>query len=918
MDLHVTRADEQRPWWRCVVVPTVIVFAFATLAQVVSTTGAVRSATRSGPDLVAEIPTEHRASLFDPRGNVIVAIDADGNTTTYGYDAKGNLTKTHYADGAEITTTVDSHGNPITSVGPDAGIWRSSFDAFGNLTGTTNPLGATSATQYDASGRPVVFIDPTGARSSQVYDALGRVTSRVDATGRTTSYAYDRNDQVISVTDSAGVATTTRYDVRGKVASRTDALGNTTTYSYDAVGNLASETDPAGHRTTYGYDNLDRLVTVTDAIGGVTRYDYDAAGQMTRLTDANGHSIAHTYWPTGRLKSNDYADGSQMSFGYDPNGNLTRRSKRDGTQVSHTYDNRNRLRITTLGSGRRFFSDYNASGLLTSVRDTETGEITYGHDLAQRVTSTTKANGAVIDYGFDPAGRVSSLTVGSQSQSWSYDAAGRTATATDFSSQTSTLGYDAAGRFATLARPGAAGSTGISYDPAGRVTRVNSGPSLGDFEYAVDSVGNRTAMTETLAGYNDVVDYQYDSLNRLTKEARRSGSVNEFSYDAVGNRTRATGEPNRAYDVLDQVVGWDYDQDGNLLADDDKTYSYDGLDRLTSVTRPADGYSASFTWDPEGNLARQTQGGVARDLTVDSASGLARVLVEADPENPGVPTASYSYGAANSAQLLSLTNEGGHRWAHADALGSIRTLGDDDGNATDARTYSAYGMPGPFNTGTNTEPFGFTGQLTDGSGLQWLRTRWYAPEQGRFLSRDQFGLAIDRIGTQQPTDLESVSPRVLNPYSYANSSPATPTDPSGEFGLLDKGAEDAAEKELRTKESGVARYVLRWIKDKLGSVKTKLGQARSPQLTSSQRQAVDKVIRNPEDMKHLFDAKHNLGEVVKQVGGQEAFVERVIGVLGTVTTAGPFEVVVTIAATPVVVRGIVVEGIVRLGTFFAL
>jgi RHS repeat-associated protein len=64
------------------------------------------------------------------------------------------------------------------------------------------------------------------------------------------------------------------------------------------------------------------------------------------------------------------------------------------------------------------------------------------------------------------------------------------------------------------------------------------------------------------------------------------------------------------------------------------------------------------------------------------------------------------------------------------------------------------------------QPFGFTGELHS-AGQVYLRARWYAPGQGRFVSEDPFAGWATR-------------PYSLHPYQYAYSNPVMWTDPTGE------------------------------------------------------------------------------------------------------------------------------------------
>jgi RHS repeat-associated protein len=69
-------------------------------------------------------------------------------------------------------------------------------------------------------------------------------------------------------------------------------------------------------------------------------------------------------------------------------------------------------------------------------------------------------------------------------------------------------------------------------------------------------------------------------------------------------------------------------------------------------------------------------------------------------------------------------------------------------------------------TGSSTQPYRFTGEPRDGTGLSYLRARYYDPSIGRFMSRDPYPGSMARCQT-------------LNRYSYALNNPATLVDPSG-------------------------------------------------------------------------------------------------------------------------------------------
>jgi hypothetical protein len=72
-----------------------------------------------------------------------------------------------------------------------------------------------------------------------------------------------------------------------------------------------------------------------------------------------------------------------------------------------------------------------------------------------------------------------------------------------------------------------------------------------------------------------------------------------------------------------------------------------------------------------------------------------------------------------------------------------------------------------------------------------------------------------------------------------------------------------------------------------------------------------------EKLDHIFVPKHKLDPLLQQFGSREAVVEQMLGgVKGLTPAAGAFEIPVTIGSQTVVVRGAVVDGVVKLGTAF--
>jgi len=73
-------------------------------------------------------------------------------------------------------------------------------------------------------------------------------------------------------------------------------------------------------------------------------------------------------------------------------------------------------------------------------------------------------------------------------------------------------------------------------------------------------------------------------------------------------------------------------------------------------------------------------------------------------------------------------------------------------------------------TGGSAQPFAYTGEPRDGTGLTYLRSRYYDPSIRRFTSRDTW--------PGSPSTSQT-----LNRYAYVANNPATRSDPSGYCGV---------------------------------------------------------------------------------------------------------------------------------------
>ena len=160
---------------------------------------------------------------YEPKFNQVATIsDPLNHTTTYGYDAAGNLTSIR--DPLQHQTTFTSNGQ-------------------GQVTSVTDALEHTTTFEY-AGADLTTITDPLNRVTTRFVDAAGRVLMVTNPQGQNTRFTYDANGQLRTVTDAMAGLTTLAYFPGGQLQSVTDANQHTTSHTYDAMGRLATRTDP--------------------------------------------------------------------------------------------------------------------------------------------------------------------------------------------------------------------------------------------------------------------------------------------------------------------------------------------------------------------------------------------------------------------------------------------------------------------------------------------------------------------------------------------------------------------------------------------------------------------------------------------------------------------------------------------------
>ncbi|MFC5743574.1 putative Ig domain-containing protein [Dyella tabacisoli] len=600
------------------------------------------------------------------------AMAATQPTTTYTYDAYGNVTSTAtLLQGANATG--DSNATPaiwattytyydalnravmtVTPTGaytsPQGYVTTTAYNAFGNVTSITQYATAIATSGVTTAAAPA--LPPAGTVvtgydrvTSYGYDAIGRKTSETD----TGEYSYVNGTPAIAAGSSL---TTWAYDGENRLTTAT-VNGATVSTTYDALGRVMSVTEPTRQALVSNWALLLTQNPSWDLTTGalytnvapVTSYAYDALGDVLSTKVSAGSSSVQTwsfYDVQGRQIKQLDGNGNQSTISYDNNGNiaskgftLTTNGNDIAVTTTYTYDADNQRLTTAVQRGGQSGYDsytqvqYNAFGEVTGRGDNNGIAAHYSYDNAGNLIGSPDARtGAAHSYGFDLAHHLltdNSTVTGGSASTWTHN------------------WVDLSGKVVQQRTPSDSASSGVNTS----LLTARSYDRWGNLLILTDAAGNTT-------------QYHYDSRNQLIGQVE----PNVLVVSATGTRTWATPAKAWYYNVSGQLIGTT-DENGNSSWN-----TYDGAGHLT-VAQDNVGARTYTAYDALGRAVAQqmppasTNTGAAAHIVVTGYDNLDQVTTQNDLVLNSTGTAYISGGSDNY-----LLNSNGDRIQVTDKLGN--------------------------------------------------------------------------------------------------------------------------------------------------------------------------------------------------------------------------------------------------------
>lgn len=537
---------------------------------------------------------------FDAKNRIAKVTDVSVNPLTFTYtgdklttiqDAFGRTLTLGYSTDNLINLVTDTVNNRSVSYGYTNGELTSYTDPELKIWGYGYPS--------DKSHRMTTMNNPANPATvptvTNVYDIFGRVQSQImprqtQADGSTTATLdFFFTGYSGAMKDPAGKVTTFHFDDKGRNTIEQDPLGNRTVKAYDGQNHVVLATDPRMNQTSYQYNGQQNLAKTIKALGKLnyeTIFQYDPQMRLSDVIDP----LTHT-----------------THFEYDAKHRLTLTRDNEGNTTQSTYNGPKGLKDTaTDGRLTQTVFTYDSYGNPQTSKTAAHPAITYGYDPVGRMTSLTDQVNSQTTFEYDKRGLLKKIIDPSRTYYTLFDYYddGRLWKKTDRNNNTITYTYTPGRKLETVTYPNGA-TVSFKYDKADDLREMRD--QLGTTSYTYDAAGRLATQTDP---HGFTVGYTYDAAGNLSELTYPGGKKVIYTYDEL-NRLKTvkidwlSSKPVATYTWKDKEI----DLLDNLVTFNGITtsYSYDTAHRLKGITIPSVASYQFTVLDGNGNRKEVTQ-----------------------------------------------------------------------------------------------------------------------------------------------------------------------------------------------------------------------------------------------------------------------------------------------------------------------
>lgn len=755
---------------------------------------------------------------YDEKGQVVQKVDHAGTplalSTTNVYDSWGNVTSSkqegygvatitkHYdyddtkrflkkewqtPAASEMLYTYDTWGDVLSAIDmtdvTHPLTTRYQYDGWGNLIKTIHPTNAveTSSINWGSSTDMKYYIEESGTGKPTVktwYDSYGRKTLCQYAlpcgVQHKETYAYNAKDQVLRKSVSDGKLTYMEllsYDKLGRMTSDNQTQRGKN-YSY-AYGNRSVTTKIGGKSYTKTTDAWGNVKTSSDPVSSVS-YVYNSMGKPVEI-NCEGSKTLVEYDAVGNKISMTDPDAGTTIYEYAADGKLLKQTDARGIVTTNAYDELGRLTTSHVGD-MEITRTYGTSG----------------NDNLQLIKTTCGNN--LESYSYDVFGRLTSRTRSvdgdeSHQYTYSYNMDGSIASVVYPGGLTLGYVYDANGYLMAKKYNNVEFKSLAFYD--GITTRYKLLNTFGSKAVTLSTNGHVKSVDVNCTSHKNSFEYEYDSAtDNLLSRTGVNSQKETFTYDGVDRLTSVSCNGQRNLIIK-------YANDGNILNKlDVGNYEYGqkphAVMSVDNTRRIIPSATLSTEFNELGKIGR-----------IEDGNSLTSVDFVYGPDMQRWKSTTYNNGAVEKTtfydtdydkvidkdgnttefiyvddNVMMLRKNNGYSLPYIvtkDVLGSVVSIYGGDGKQVFSATYDAWGKQ---TVTMNKIGFirGYCGhEMLNDYQIINMNGRLYDPVLGRFLSPDNY--------VQTPDFSQN-----YNRYSYCLNNPLKYTDPSGEFWNLIIGA----------------------------------------------------------------------------------------------------------------------------------
>lgn len=542
-----------------------------------------------------------KTHTYDRAGNRTSTTDCYGNRTTFVYDRSSRL-----------ISTIDCEGNTTSNI----------YDIFNHPVAVTDKNGNTTKKSYNVLGKVLKLENPDGSISRNQYSIDGTLYRKWEVDGSYTEYTYDYLNRVIKEEvfspNGESLALSTKGYKGKKLIFEVDARGVKTEYAYDGLARKVSMAR-GDQVEEYAYDSMGRLYyTLIGDCAEIKEFDLLGRVIEERAENQAGHLLrkkTFTYDRFGNVQvEREFTSESEYSetqsfynshnlieASIDPEGNTT-------TFHYEFQDQFKKVRIDPLGQEKHQTFDHNNNCILSETR-------CFGQVYASQ------------HYTYDPVGNcikhvhdimVDGEKIGEYSVEWEYDEMGHVTREIE-------QGLKITERFYSLGRKECeVKPSGVAlfyeYDFFGRVSDLRSSDETIHYRYSYDPIGN-LLVSEDLINHTRL-EREYDANNNITRELLPNGMESRYAFDQQGRLSKIILPNDSVVDYIhnatdlievkreDKEHRYQYDMAGNVSREitfhgEEINYIRDANQRVTSQV--SDHFSQHLGFDAVGNIVKENE-----------------------------------------------------------------------------------------------------------------------------------------------------------------------------------------------------------------------------------------------------------------------------------------------------------------------